>query len=92
MAAIFEQILYQVCLTVNFSTVLNIFIRLLLSPFYGIGFSFCFFLLYKEHGALWTLIYLIAIVLVLLPTPLLEPRYFTQPVVYGILNLPQVSL
>ena len=38
---------------------------------------------------LWTFIYMIALCLVLVPSPLMEPRYFTVPLIMLHLNLPK---
>eukprot|EP01040_Poterioochromonas_malhamensis_P010342 gene10342-11249_t len=53
------------------------------------GLSFLYFLnLTRYHSPYWLLVYLIAVILVLIPTPLLEPRYFTQVVIISLLNHP----
>lgn len=40
----------------------------------------------RTESRLWILIFLIAVVLTLLPTPLMEPRYFTPTIVIGFLH------
>jgi membrane glycosyltransferase len=46
--------------------------------------------LLRLRGPLWLLIFLVALAITLIPTPLLEPRYFTPGVVLAILNSPPV--
>lgn len=42
----------------------------------------------RRRSGLWLLILFCAMAITLLPTPLLEPRYFTQAVVVMVLNCP----
>jgi membrane glycosyltransferase len=46
--------------------------------------------LLQLRGPLWVLIFLVALAITLIPTPLLEPRYFTPGVVLAVLNSPPV--
>ena len=45
----------------------------------------------RSRGALWLLIYLVAVTISLAPTPLLELRYFTPAVMLAMLHSPDVS-
>jgi len=61
-------------------------VRVLLTPVYGFAMLYTIQDLLQQKQSLWTLIFTIAAALTLLPTPLLEPRYFTTPLVIGLLN------
>lgn len=64
--------------------------RLLLSPVYALGACATVYRLRLRRGPVWIVIFLIALVVTLVPTPLLEPRYFTPGVVIALLNTPNV--
>ena len=66
----------------------KLWVRRLLVPFYAYSVLFITESLRRWRGLLWTLIYLVAISLTLLPVPLLEPRYFTPAAVISILHIP----
>lgn len=66
--------------------------RLLLCPVYALFACLTLYRLRLQRGPVWILIFLVALVVTLVPTPLLEPRYFTPGVVVAMLNMPQVSL
>lgn len=65
--------------------------RLCLGPVY----TLCLFVvsrrLSEARGAVWLLIYLVAVCITLLPAHLFEFRYFTPGAVIALLNMPPVS-
>jgi len=65
--------------------------RLLLSPVYALGACATVYRLRLRRGPVWVAIFMVALVVTLVPTPLLEPRYFTPGVVVALLNAPNVS-
>ena len=67
-------------------------LRLYLSPIYITGAVSTIHRLHRRQGPLWVLIFLIALSLTLVPTPLLEPRYFSPGVVLALLHSPAVSV
>ena len=60
--------------------------RLHLVPFYTVLVLVGISSLLKSRGRIWVVIYIMALVISLMPTPLLEPRYFTPGVVIAVLN------
>mmetsp|Transcript_27948 Transcript_27948/g.46954 ORF Transcript_27948/g.46954 Transcript_27948/m.46954 type:complete len:511 (-) Transcript_27948:144-1676(-) len=66
--------------------------RLVLVPFYGLAVFVSIRWLRQRRGPLWIGIYLIAAALTLIPTPLLEPRYFTPGIIIAILNSPEILM
>ncbi len=62
-----------------------------LAPLYSCGVLVALRRLARTKGALWLLIFLVAAAITLVPTPLLEPRYFTPGVVIAVLNSPKVE-
>jgi alpha-1,2-glucosyltransferase len=65
--------------------------RVLLSPIYGVLTYLSLHRLCRSRGALWLLIYLVAVTISLAPTPLLELRYFTPAVMLAMLHSPEVG-
>lgn len=63
-------------------------IRKLISPVFGCFVSIGVHDLTNSKGFIWLLIFIVALVLSLMPTPLLEFRYFTQAVIVALLNSP----
>jgi hypothetical protein len=65
--------------------------RCLLAPVYSMGACLAVSRLRRAgRGGLWIAIYFVALLVTLVPTPLLEPRYFTPAVLFAILNGPEV--
>lgn len=66
--------------------------RLALSPLYYICTTLAIWRLRAARGGVWVLGYLAAVVITLIPAPLLEPRYFTPAIVMALLHTPPVRL
>eukprot|EP01041_Mallomonas_annulata_P007263 gene7263-14808_t len=77
------------------TTLLNnliLVIPLILAPVYLLcGKALCS-QLSRTRGIIWTCGLFVACAITLLPTPLLEPRYFTPGVIFAVLNFPQVGV
>ena len=62
--------------------------RLMLSPIYSFASVTVGIELNKRRGLLWLTFFFGAMAITLIPAPLLEPRYFTTPIVIAFLNTP----
>lgn len=68
------------------------FVRWAIFPLYTISIAAVFDLLSRRENPIWILIFLIAMALSLLPTPLLEFRYFTVPIIIGFIHVNKVEV
>lgn len=64
------------------------YIRIMFSPVYGLAVVIVGMELNKRRGLLWLTFFFGAMAITLTPTPLLEPRYFTTPIIFAHLNTP----
>ena len=64
--------------------------RIVISPLYTLAMYFTWKRLSEHRGGIWILGYCLACIITLVPTPLLEPRYFTPGVILYLLHMPQV--
>ena len=97
-----QQTLHFLCLEENslpfldkviifYYFIIYISYRVLLAPVYFTGILLALIRFSESRGPFFLLIFLIASVLSLAPTPLLEPRYFTTALVVAVLNSPKVT-
>ena len=63
-------------------------IRNSLIPLHSLGLLLIFSALKKARGLLWTLGYAFTCGIVLIPSPLIEPRYYILPFIFFLLNVP----
>eukprot|EP00981_Chlorochromonas_danica_P002170 scaffold428_cov168-Ochromonas_danica.AAC.35 len=64
-------------------------LRCLLAPAFALAVVLCIADMRKRRSDLWLLILACAVVITLLPSPLLEPRYFSQALTVLLLNSPK---
>lgn len=62
--------------------------RFALIPFHSLGLLLIGLALKQRRGLLWTLGYFCTCGIVLIPSPLIEPRYYILPAVFFLLNVP----
>lgn len=63
-------------------------LRFALVPLHSLGLFLIALALQQHRGLLWTLGYFCTCGMVLIPSPLIEPRYFILPAVFFLLNVP----